>query len=81
MALRETYELSLHRYFSQRKAIPWPGDLPDSGSREYRRSAAVPTCVVTSGATLRNLLLAWVLTLPAAMVVSGFLFFAFRKNV
>jgi PiT family inorganic phosphate transporter len=30
-------------------------------------------------ATVRNLLLAWVLTLPAAMTLSGFLFFAFRK--
>jgi PiT family inorganic phosphate transporter len=29
--------------------------------------------------TVRNLLLAWVLTLPAAMTLSGFLFFAFRK--
>src|SRR6202041_1827286 len=30
-------------------------------------------------ATVRNLLLAWVLTLPAAMTLSGFLFVAFRK--
>ncbi len=29
--------------------------------------------------TVRNLLLAWVLTLPAAMMLSGFLFYAFRK--
>jgi PiT family inorganic phosphate transporter len=29
--------------------------------------------------TVRNLALAWVLTLPAAMTLSGFLFFAFRK--
>ncbi|HKE08821.1 MAG TPA: inorganic phosphate transporter [Candidatus Acidoferrum sp.] len=29
--------------------------------------------------TVRNLLLAWVLTLPAAMTLSGFLFFAFRQ--
>jgi inorganic phosphate transporter, PiT family len=29
--------------------------------------------------TVRNLALAWVLTLPAAMMLSGFLFFAFRK--
>jgi inorganic phosphate transporter, PiT family len=29
--------------------------------------------------TVRNLLLAWVLTLPMAMMLSGFLFFAFRK--
>jgi len=29
--------------------------------------------------TVRNLLLAWVLTLPAAMMLSGFLFFAFSK--
>ena len=28
--------------------------------------------------TVRNLLLAWVLTLPAAMTLSGFLFYAFR---
>ena len=32
-------------------------------------------------ATVRNLLLAWVLTLPAAMTLSGFLFFAFRRFV
>jgi inorganic phosphate transporter, PiT family len=30
-------------------------------------------------ATVRNLLLAWVLTLPVAMMLSGFLFFAFRR--
>src|SRR5271167_3219132 len=30
-------------------------------------------------ATVRNLALAWILTLPAAIVLSGFLFFAFRK--
>lgn len=29
--------------------------------------------------TVRNLLMAWVLTLPAAMMLSGFLFLAFRK--
>jgi inorganic phosphate transporter, PiT family len=29
--------------------------------------------------TVRNLLLAWVLTLPVAMMLSGFLFFAFKK--
>jgi PiT family inorganic phosphate transporter len=29
--------------------------------------------------TVRNLLLAWVLTLPAAMMISGFLFYVFRK--
>ena len=29
--------------------------------------------------TVRNLLLAWVLTLPMAMMLSGFLFFVFRK--
>jgi PiT family inorganic phosphate transporter len=28
--------------------------------------------------TVRNLLLAWVLTLPVAMMLSGFLFWAFR---
>jgi PiT family inorganic phosphate transporter len=28
--------------------------------------------------TVRNLLLAWVLTLPAAMTLSGLLFYAFR---
>jgi PiT family inorganic phosphate transporter len=28
---------------------------------------------------VRNLLLAWVLTLPMAMMLSGFLFFAFKK--
>jgi PiT family inorganic phosphate transporter len=30
-------------------------------------------------ATVRNLLMAWVLTLPAAMILSGFLFWAFRS--
>jgi PiT family inorganic phosphate transporter len=29
--------------------------------------------------TMRNLLLAWVLTLPVAMMLSGFLFWAFRQ--
>jgi PiT family inorganic phosphate transporter len=29
--------------------------------------------------TVRNLLLAWVLTLPSAMILSGFLFWAFRS--
>ena len=29
--------------------------------------------------TVRNLLLAWVLTLPAAMMLSGFLFLTFRS--
>jgi len=29
--------------------------------------------------TVRNLLIAWVLTLPAAMTLSGFLFYAFRQ--
>ena len=31
------------------------------------------------GSTVRNLLMAWVLTLPAAMMLSGFLFWSFRK--
>jgi len=29
--------------------------------------------------TVRNLLLAWVLTLPAAMTLSGFLFYTFSQ--
>jgi PiT family inorganic phosphate transporter len=29
--------------------------------------------------TVKNLLLAWVLTLPAAMLISGFLYWAFRS--
>jgi PiT family inorganic phosphate transporter len=29
--------------------------------------------------TVRNLLMAWVLTLPAAMMLSGFLFYFFRQ--
>ena len=29
--------------------------------------------------TVRNLLMAWVLTLPVAMMLSGFLFWTFRK--
>jgi PiT family inorganic phosphate transporter len=29
--------------------------------------------------TVRNLAMAWVLTLPASMVLSGFLFWAFRN--
>jgi PiT family inorganic phosphate transporter len=29
--------------------------------------------------TVRNLALAWVLTLPAAMTLSAFLFYAFRQ--
>jgi PiT family inorganic phosphate transporter len=31
------------------------------------------------GGTVRNLLMAWVLTLPVAMTLSGFLFWTFRK--
>jgi PiT family inorganic phosphate transporter len=30
-------------------------------------------------ATVRNLLMAWVLTLPASMILSGFLFWGFRN--
>jgi len=30
-------------------------------------------------ATVRNLLMAWVLTLPVAMMLSGFLFYVFRQ--
>ncbi|HEY6127801.1 MAG TPA: hypothetical protein VIW23_06430 [Candidatus Acidoferrum sp.] len=30
-------------------------------------------------ATVRNLMMAWVLTLPIAMMLSGFLFWTFRK--
>jgi PiT family inorganic phosphate transporter len=29
--------------------------------------------------TVRNLLLAWVLTLPASIILAGFLFWAFRS--
>jgi PiT family inorganic phosphate transporter len=29
--------------------------------------------------TVRNLIMAWVLTLPAAMLLSGFLYFVFSK--
>jgi PiT family inorganic phosphate transporter len=29
--------------------------------------------------TVRNLIMAWVLTLPVAMMLSGFLFYAFRQ--
>jgi len=30
-------------------------------------------------ATVRNLVMAWVLTLPVAMMLSGFLFYVFRQ--
>jgi PiT family inorganic phosphate transporter len=30
-------------------------------------------------ATVRNLMMAWVLTFPIAMMLSGFLFWTFRK--
>jgi PiT family inorganic phosphate transporter len=30
-------------------------------------------------ATVRNLLMAWVLTLPASILLAGFLFWAFRS--
>jgi PiT family inorganic phosphate transporter len=30
-------------------------------------------------ATIRNIVLAWVLTLPAAMMVSGFLYWSFSQ--
>ena len=65
--------------------------------RSSRRTwiAGKPTHVLSSGVagtmmanhsglqwgTMRNLLMAWVLTLPAAMTLSGFLFFAFRQFI
>jgi len=46
-------------------------------------SSGVAGTMVANGSgmqwsTVRNLALAWVLTLPAAMILSGFLFYIFR---
>jgi PiT family inorganic phosphate transporter len=62
-------------------AADWFG-LPVSTTHVLSSGVAGTMLANKSGlqmSTVRNLLLAWVLTLPAAMTLSGFLFFAFRR--
>jgi inorganic phosphate transporter, PiT family len=62
-------------------AADWFG-LPVSTTHVLSSGVAGTMAANHSGlqwATVRNLLMAWVLTLPASIVLSGFLFWAFRK--
>jgi len=62
-------------------AADWFG-LPVSTTHVLSSGVAGTMAANQSGlqwATVRNLLMAWVLTLPASIVLSGFLFWAFRK--
>ncbi|MGB8773092.1 MAG: inorganic phosphate transporter [Terriglobales bacterium] len=62
-------------------AADWFG-LPVSTTHVLSSGIAGTMAANHSGlqwSTVRNLALAWVLTLPASMVLSGFLFWAFRK--
>ena len=62
-------------------AADWFG-LPVSTTHVLSSGVAGTMAANQSGlqwATVRNLLIAWVLTLPASIVLSGFLFWAFRK--
>jgi PiT family inorganic phosphate transporter len=62
-------------------AANWFG-LPVSTTHVLSSGVAGTMAANHSGlqwATVRNLLMAWVLTLPAAMVLSGFLFWGFRN--
>jgi inorganic phosphate transporter, PiT family len=61
-------------------AADWFG-LPVSTTHVLSSGVAGTMCANHSGlqwATVRNLLMAWVLTLPVAMLLSGFLFWGFR---
>jgi PiT family inorganic phosphate transporter len=67
--------------------------MATSGAADYFGLPVSTTHVLSSGVagtmaanhsglqwgTVRNLLMAWVLTLPVAMTLSGFLFWTFRK--
>jgi len=62
-------------------AADWFG-LPVSTTHVLSSGVAGTMAANHSGlqwSTVRNLLMAWVLTLPASMVLAGFLFWAFRK--
>jgi PiT family inorganic phosphate transporter len=62
-------------------AADWFG-LPVSTTHVLSSGVAGTMAANKSGlqmSTVRNLLLAWVLTLPVAMVLSGFLFWTFRR--
>jgi len=62
-------------------AADWFG-LPVSTTHVLSSGIAGTMAANRSGlqwATVRNLLMAWVLTLPVAMMLSGFLFYAFRQ--
>jgi PiT family inorganic phosphate transporter len=62
-------------------AADWFG-LPVSTTHVLSSGVAGTMAANHSGlqsATVRNLLMAWVLTLPASIMLSGFLFWAFRK--
>jgi inorganic phosphate transporter, PiT family len=62
-------------------AADWLG-LPVSTTHVLSSGIAGTMAANRSGlqwATVRNLLMAWVLTLPVAMMLSGFLFYAFRQ--
>jgi inorganic phosphate transporter, PiT family len=57
-------------------------DLPVSTTHVLSSGVAGTMAANRSGlqwATVRNLLMAWVLTLPIAMMLSGLLFWSFRK--
>lgn len=63
-------------------AADWFG-LPVSTTHVLSSGVAGTMAANHSGlqwSTVRNLLMAWVLTLPASMVLSGFLFWAFRNS-
>lgn len=62
-------------------AADWFG-LPVSTTHVLSSGVAGTMAANHSGlqwATVRNLVMAWVLTLPASIMLSGFLFWAFRK--
>ncbi len=69
-------------------------DIPIDGKRIFDSDQVSTTHVLSSGiagtmaanhtglqwATVRNLLMAWVLTLPVSMMLAGFLFWGFRNT-
>ena len=62
-------------------AADWCG-MPVSTTHGLSSGVAGTMMANRSGlqwATVRNLLMAWVLTLPVAMMLSGFLFWTFRQ--
>jgi PiT family inorganic phosphate transporter len=62
-------------------AADWLG-LPVSTTHVLSSGVAGTMAANHSGlqwATVRNMAMAWVLTLPVAMMLSGFLFYVFRQ--